>query len=362
MKASRWVRRDIASMEPYASVVPFDVLVQRLGLPVDQIVKLNANENPYGPAPAVRRALGNLAFPHIYPDPESRALRTALAEFTGVAMERLLAGAGADELIDLIMRLFLLPGERLLNFSPTFGMYPFDAALCGAEVIDVPRQADFRLDLPAIEEAAERCAPRLCFVTSPNNPDGSLLPEGDLERLLALPLVVVLDEAYVEFAGENASRIHWVMDYENLIVLRTFSKWAGLAGLRVGFGAFPACILPDLWKIKQPYGVSQAASAAALAALEDQAWALETVACVVRERERLMDLLVSVPYLRPYPSSGNFVLCQVVGRDAAKLRDRLASEGILLRHYDTSRLQNHIRISIGTPEQMDTLVDALRRI
>lgn len=362
MNASQLVRPDIASMEPYTPVVPFDVLVERMGRRVDQIVKLNANENPYGPSPRVRHALAELPFPHIYPDPESRALRAALAKFTGVPEGLLLAGAGADELIDLTMRLFLLPSDRVLNCPPTFGMYPFDAAIAGATVLSVPRSQDFSLDIEQVERTALEGQPKLIFVTSPNNPDGSWLPDGDLRSLLELPLVVVLDEAYVEFAGFELSRIQWVKDYDNLIVLRTFSKWAGLAGLRLGYGAFPASIIDDLWKIKQPYGVSQAASAAGVAALQDLPWAKEKVARIVLERKLLSRLLEDVPYLSPYPSRSNFVLCRVVGRDAVELKDTLEREGILIRHYRSQRLRDHIRISVGTSEQTDALMQVLRRI
>ena len=234
-------------MQPYQPIFPFDVLAARLGRDRSQIVKLDANENPYGPSPRVRAALANLQDVHIYPDPESHALRSALANFTGLPADLLLAGAGADELIDLTMRLFLERGEAVLTCPPTFGMYAFDAAIVGARPIPVPRGPDFALDVEAVEEAARQHRPKLLFVASPNNPDGSWLPDADLERLLILPLVVVLDEAYVEFARPQASRIGWVPHRDNLVVLRTFSKWAGLAGLRVGYGAFPRPLMPHLW-------------------------------------------------------------------------------------------------------------------
>ena len=370
---------NVATMEPYTPIFPFEVLAARLNRNPEDLIKLDANENPYGPAPGVRAALSSLRYAHIYPDPESRALRAALAQFTGVPADVLLAGAGADELIDLTMRLFLQPGDAIVNCPPTFGMYAFDAAISGAKVISVPRRADFSLDLDAIEAAVEQRQPigqpvaRLVFVASPNNPDGGWLSDADLARLLALPLVVVLDEAYVEFAGVDRSRIQWVPEHDNLIVLRTFSKLAGLAGLRVGYGAFPATLMPHLWKIKQPYNVSAAASAAAIAALEDRAWLEHKVALIVQERERLWSLLDTIPYLRPYPSQANFILCQagkparpqgptVVGRDAPGLKLALEQEGILIRYFDQPGLRDHVRISVGRPEQTDALIATLRRL
>jgi histidinol-phosphate aminotransferase len=355
------VRPDVASMEPYIPIFPFDVLAARLGRAPDDIIKLDANENPYGPPPQVRAALADLAYVHIYPDPESRALRTALADLTRLPADLLLAGAGADELIDLTMRLFLQPDEVILNCPPTFGMYAFDAASVGARVVSVPRRPNFTLNLDAVEEAVYQHRPKLFFVASPNNPDGGWLPDVHLERLLALPLVVVLDEAYVDFAGPGLSRIHWVPLRDNLIVLRTFSKWAGLAGLRVGYGAFPSALMPHLWKIKQPYTVSIAASTAAIAALQDLDHLEQHIARITAERERLARLLADVPYLRPYPSRANFVLCRVMGRDAHQLKLALEREGILVRYFDKPGLSDHIRISVGKPDHTDALIAAFRR-
>ncbi len=362
------IRSDIATMEAYTPIFPFDVLAARLGRAPEDIIKLDANENPYGPSPKVRAALTELRDINIYPDPGSEALRARLAEFTGVPAEHLLAGAGADELIDLVMRLFLQPGDAILNCPPTFGMYPFDAALHGANVIAVPRRADFALDVDAIEAAVYEHRPKLLFVTSPNNPDGGWIADADLERLLALPVVVVLDEAYVEFAGEDGvsgmarSRIRRVPERENLIVLRTFSKLAALAGLRVGYGAFPLALMPHLWKIKQPYNVSVAASTAAMAALDDLDWLTDKVSRIVAERTRFFDLLADIPYLRPYPSQANFILCKVIGRDARALKLALEGEGILVRHYDSAGLSDHIRITVGCPEQVDRVIEVLRRL
>ena len=146
----------IADMEPYTPIEPFEVLSARLGRSPEQIVKLDANENPYGPHPAVREALAAYPFPHIYPDPEQRALRAALAEYVGVPAANIFPGHGADELIDLLCRVFLGPGDAIINCPPTFGMYEFDAGLAGARVIEVPRRADFSVDVERISESANQ--------------------------------------------------------------------------------------------------------------------------------------------------------------------------------------------------------------
>jgi histidinol-phosphate aminotransferase len=356
----------IQNLPPYTPIEPFDVLSERIGRAPEEIVKLDANENPYGMSPHAQAALAQLPFGHIYPDPESRALRAALAEFTQTPAENLLVGAGADELIDLIMRTTLSPGgDTIINCPPTFGMYAFDADLNNAQVVNVPRRSDFSIDVDGIIKATEEYSPKLLFLTSPNNPDGSLLVKADLEKLLELPCMVVLDEAYIEFAapeslGCELSQINEVPKRENLIVLRTFSKLAGLAGLRVGYGAFPSWLMPILWKAKQPYNVNVAASVAAIAALDDVDYLQKVVVQLVDERKRLFDALSKLPWLEPYPSSANFVLCRVKGRDAAKLKEDLASEyGIFIRYFNKPGLDDHIRISVGMPEQVDALLKAL---
>jgi hypothetical protein len=170
------IRPAVASMQPYTPILPFEVLSEQLGRPVTDIIKLDANENPYGPSPKALEAMHALsaAMP-VYPDPESRKLRAMLGDFLGVDMAHILVGAGADELIDLIGRLILDPGDAIIDCPPTFGMYPFDASLAGARVINVPRRADFSLDVDALGAAACATNARLLFVASPNNPDGGLL-------------------------------------------------------------------------------------------------------------------------------------------------------------------------------------------
>jgi histidinol-phosphate aminotransferase len=367
------IRPHLENLPPYTPIEPFEVLSQRLGMPARDIVKIDANENPYGPSPKARRALAELAYPHIYPDPESRALRAALSAFTGAPVENLLAGSGADELIDLLLRVLLEPGDRVLNLPPTFGMYPFDTQVNAGQVVNVPRRADFSLDMPALLKAVAERQPKVLFLTTPNNPDGSFPPASEIDTLLDLDLLVVLDEAYIEFNGEGGrlgaglSRIRQAAQRENLVVLRTFSKWAGLAGLRVGYGAFPNWLMPTLWKAKQPYNVNVAASAAALASLADTDYLEGNVARLCAERERLFDGLCRIPYLKVHPSQANFILCKVVdtaekGLTAFAIKSNLAAQGILVRYYATPLLQDCFRASVGFPEYTDRLLSALEEL
>jgi histidinol-phosphate aminotransferase len=353
----------IRGMEAYAPILPFEVLSAQLGRDPRDIVKLDANENPYGAHSSVREALREHEYYHIYPDPEQRELRAALADYTGAPAENILPGHGADELIDLLTRVMVGPGDAVIDCPPTFGMYGFDAGLAGAQVVKVWRRKNYHADTPAIQKAAaENPNAKLLFLTSPNNPDGSLLGARDLAALLRLPLFVVVDEAYIEFAGLEKSVADWVMVHENLAVLRTFSKWAGLAGLRLGYGVFPSWLMPHLRKAKQPYNVNVAATVAGLASLRHRAQIQPTVDALIRERDRLFVELGRVPYLAPVPTHANYVLCRVVSRDARELKEALAREGVLLRHYAKPGLENMVRVSAGRPEDTDRLLSALGRV
>ena len=355
----------ITEMPAYTPIEPVDILAKRLGMPVEKIVKMDANENPYGPSPLVREALASMDMVHIYPDPESRLLRDALSEAHDVPVENLLAGSGADELIDLLARVVLEPGDATLICPPTFGMYSFDSLLNYGECITVPRRPDFSLDLDAMRKAVDEKKPKIIFACSPNNPDGRLMTSEEIDFLLGLPSLIVLDEAYIEFTQENLdlgrsrTLIRQVSQRDNLIILRTFSKWAGLAGLRVGFGAFPSWLMDSLWKAKQPYNVNLAASAAAIASLKDREYLAGNVAKLQAEREVLFNRLSEIPFLQPNPSQSNFILCKASGLPARQIKSDLAAKGVFIRYYDNELLRDFIRVSVGRPQDTVELIRQL---
>ena len=356
--SERLVRPELAAMPGYAAIEPVDQLARRLGIPPERLVKLDGNENPYGPSPKALAALADYRYYHIYPDPLQREARRALARFLGIGAEKIVFGTGSDEIMDLVLRAYLRPGEGVINCPPTFGMYPFLTWIGGGRLLEVPRRADFSLDLTAIEAAAPDA--KVIFIASPNNPTGNVIAEGELEALLSTGLVVVLDEAYVEFAGGgHAAR---VAESVNLIVLRTFSKWAGLAGLRVGYGIFPPSVAEVIFKIKQPYNLNVAAQAAVLASLEDIGLLQERVRMLIAEREELMRDLAAVPFLSPLPSCANFILCRIDGIDAGELQEALRQRGIMVRRPEAPVLRDCLRISVGLPEHRQALLAALKEI
>ncbi len=341
----------------YASVQPPERLMEESGLDTGALVKVDANENPYGPTPKVSQFLGSFGDAAIYPDPEQVALRTALADYTGFGPDRIVGAAGSDELIDLLLRLFVAPGDRVITATPTFGMYAFSTGVVGGEFEPIPRKpTDFAIDTQAMVGPARNA--KLVFLASPNNPTGNSVEPRELITVLETGVILVVDEAYQEFSSRPSAAV-LLDEYPNLVVLRTFSKWAGLAGLRVGYGLFPAELAAMLMRVKPPYNVSTLAQAAAVTALEDRETALERVRMIVEERLTLQSALSALPGAVVYPSDANFLLVRFPGADTRVLHARLRARGIALRWFDSAGLEDCIRVSVGTPEQNRTVIRAL---
>jgi histidinol-phosphate aminotransferase len=359
MDIKKLIRPELVTMKGYIPIEPTEVLSQRAELPSNKVIKLDGNENPYGCSPKVYQALATYPYYHNYPDPEQSELRKALEKYTGLGRQHIVCGMGSDELIDLILRLFLEPGDEVINCPPTFGMYPFSTDVCGGRVVDVPRIKDFTLDMAGIKKALTGKT-KAIFVASPNNPTGDTATEKEIMELVGTGKIVVVDEAYFEFSNVTVANL--VPAYSNLIVLRTFSKWAGLAGLRIGYGFFPAEIAGYLMKIKQPYNANAAAQAAVLASLADIEYLRDNVTKILVERERLFGKLKELDWLRPYPTQGNFILCSLPKGKAKEIWQQLRKKGIFVRYFDTSRLKDCLRISVGRPEDTDALVKALKEV
>ena len=357
-RAKDLIRPHLASVQTYQPVDPPEVLAERAGIPRESIVKLNGNENPYGPSPKALDAVSRAEL-HIYPDPFQRRLRAALSDYAGFPPENVIAGAGSDELIDLLFRLFIEPGDSILDCDPTFAMYAFCARVAGGELRMVQRGELFEIDLPAVRDAIDDKT-KIVFVSSPNNPTGNLASEAEVRALLDTGLIVVIDEAYYEFSGETVAGL--TAEYDNLAVLRTMSKWAGLAGLRIGYAIMDEALVSHIMDIKSPYNVNVAAEAAALASLEDSEYLLGNVSRIVEERARLYEALSDIPGVKPWPSSGNYILCQMDGgaESAARIYDALAARGVFVRKFASDRLADCFRVAVGTPRENAAFLTALR--
>ena len=371
MDVEAFIQPHLRHMQPYTPILPFEVLSQRLGLPTSEIVKLDANENLYGPSPRALAAMAHADKLHIYPDPDQTELRKAIADYIRVPMEYILCGAGADEIIQIIGQAFVQPGDGIVDLPPTFGMYKWIADVMNARYMSIPRGEGFAIDVDAVASCvmSHESNAKLIFVTNPNNPDGSTVDDATLKRLLALPLMVVLDEAYIDFSSQP-SRASWVQQYPNLIVMRTFSKLLGMAGMRIGYGIFPLQIIKHLWKIKQPYTPTVASSIGAVAALQDREYLRDNVQRIVQERQRMSKLLHELGWLQVYPSQTNFLLCRITDHlpdpdidstpSGKRIKTYLEQKGILVRYFDKDGLRDCFRVSIGKPDHTDKLLGALK--
>lgn len=319
------------------------------------VVKLNTNENPYPPSARVRAALVEACDRlHLYPDPNARLVRERAAALYGVEADGVVVGNGSDELLALLVRAVVGPGDRVAYPVPTYSLYPTLVALQDATALEFPFHDDW-----ALPEALDESGARLFFVCNPNAPSGTLTP---LERIGRLArrnpgAVVVSDEAYVDFASGSAVAL--VRELPNLVVLRSFSKSYSLAGLRVGLMLAQPPLAAEIAKVKDSYNVDRLAQAGALAALEDQESMLEHVARVRRTRARLSGELAALGF-DVVPSQANFVLARRPGEDLAPLVLRLKERGVLVRHFRS--IADALRITVGTDAQIDRLLAELRRL
>ena len=355
----RLIRPDLVTFSGYTAHTSPETLEGKVEVPVESIIKLDANENPYGCSPKVSRALANYPYFNIYPDDGQTRLRKLLEEYTGIDARHIVAGSGSNQLIDLVLRLFITKGDEVINCVPTFGIYSFSTELCGGALVEVLRDENFVVNVGAVKAAINKKT-KIVFLANPNSPTGNIIPQKDILEIVDTGLPVIVDEAYYEFSGETVAPL--VSQYENLMVLRTFSKWAGLAGLRVGYGLFPPKIAEYLLRTKIPYNVNVAALVAVQESLKDLDYLLGRVKAIVAERERLFGELKKLKFLRPFPSQANFIFCSVLNGRASEIQQELQRKGILVRYFDKPMLRNSIRISVGKPEHTDALIKALQEI
>lgn len=357
------VRPELGRIVEYIPGESLEAFSARTAVPLHEIAKLNSNESPYGPAPEVLEALGNYMSYNTYPDTNSTALRTALSAYTGVDPQLIVVGSGSGELIYLLWRLFLAVGDEIICCPPTFSLYTTSTTLCGASVVEVPRISGYELDIEGILEAL-RPTTKLIVLCSPNNPTGNLVREEDVVALLETGRIVVVDEAYVEFSDRPRGLAHLVPQYRNLVVLRTFSKWAGLAGLRIGYAACPDWIARAIRQVQNPFEVNVAGHIAAIRTLNNLAYVQNNVRSIICERERLFEVLARQSYLEPVASQGNFILAHLCNEavEIEQVRAAVEARGILLRYFQSPALRRSLRVTVGLPEHTERLAKALATV
>ncbi|MGH8712439.1 MAG: histidinol-phosphate transaminase [Casimicrobiaceae bacterium] len=359
-QAPGYVRR----IMPYVPGKPIEELAREYGLDEGRIVKLASNENPRGPSPKVRAAIAAAAADVTrYPDGNGFALKQALAARFGVGREQIVLGNGSNDILELATQAFLRPGDDAVYSQHAFAVYPLATQARGARGVEVPAR-DLGHDLAAMRGALTS-ETRIVFVANPNNPTGTWLAPPAVEGFIAsLPrdVLVVLDEAYNEYlqAGQQANSAAWISRHPNLIVSRTFSKAYGLAGLRVGYGIADPAVADMLNRVRQPFNVNSIAQAAALAALADAAYVAESARLNFAGLAQLMDGLdaIGVAYVR---SHGNFLLIHVAsGADGARpVYEALLRAGVIVRPVANYGLPDHIRVTVGLPEENARFLAAL---
>ena len=360
MSLAERVKRHIAELKPYEPGKPIETLERELGIAGS--IKLASNENPLGPSPkaveAIQRAAAGV---HRYPDGAAHRLRQALSARLGVQPEQLVFGCGCDELLELVAKAFLGPGDEAVFAWPSFAMYPIVVQGMGASALRVPLDADLVHDLPALAKAVTPRT-RVVIVCNPNNPTGTSVSAAAFDAFAAeLPpdVLLVVDEAYREYATRSdfPDALAWVARRPGTAVLRTFSKIYGLAGARVGYGVMDAELASWLDRARHPFNVSLLAEEAALAALGDEEHVRRTLE-VTHEGLRFLRRELAGLGFETWPSDANFLLV----RAGAGIYDLLLREGVIVRPMGGFGLPEHVRITVGTREENERVLAALRKV
>lgn len=368
MTAAQLATPGVRHLTPYQPGKPISELARELGL--THIVKLASNENPLGPsAKALEAARSGLGELHLYPDGGGFDLKTALAMKLGVALEQITLGNGSNDVLELVARAFLSHQHGAVFSEHAFAVYPIVTQAVGAQARvasahDGTRGPRYGHDLDAMARLVDGDV-RTVFIANPNNPTGTYLRKEELRAFLkAMPesVIVVVDEAYFEYVGESdyPDAIRWLSEFPNLVVTRTFSKAYGLAGLRVGYAVSSAEIADLLNRVRQPFNVNSLALVAATAALDDDDHLNRSIRLNAEGLKTLREALAQRD-LPAIPSVGNFVSLDL-GRPAAPIYDALLREGVIVRPIANYGLPNHLRVTVGKPEENRFFLNALDRV
>lgn len=356
-------RAALQQIQPYSPGKPIWEVQRELGL--SEVIKLASNENPLGPSPKAMQAVAvSLTDMHRYPDAQAYDLRQAIADKQDMQSEQIIVTNGGDELITLLSEAYLEQGDEVIVPNPSFTEYEFGALLMGAVTRKVPLLDGFQYDWRAIA-AAVTDRTKVIYLCSPNNPTGTYMNRSDVQQLLdALPaqVLVVLDAAYSHYvsASDYTDGLEFVRAGYPVIVLQTFSKIYGLAGIRVGYGIGPADIIRSILQVKEPFNVNALAQTAAIAALGDDEHVRRSRELVSRERLRLYEALERIG-LAYTESSSNFILVEL-GSDAGALYERLMAGGVIVRYGRGWGLERHVRITVGSPEENNKLIAVLQKV
>ncbi|KUO58376.1 MAG: histidinol-phosphate aminotransferase [Gracilibacter sp. BRH_c7a] len=344
------IRQDIASLKPYEAHV------------IEGNIKLDANENPFPWPMGMKEELFSSGFEfNRYPDGKAQILRDEIARYNGVKAEEVLLGNGSDELIQVTLHTFGGRGRSLMIHPPTFGMYAVAATITGTTVVEVPLLQGIKLDLNTmLEKCSDDESIKVIIVCNPNNPTGTLFPQEEILKLVRqTKALVVVDEAYVEFAGE--SLIGEINNYPNLLIMRTFSKAFGMAALRLGYVLGNEELINCLNKVRQPFNVNSFSQQAGVIALKYEAEYKKQIEIIKKEMQILYNELNKIPNLRVLPTMANFILIQP--KEPSNLAEKLSAKGFTIRNLgNIPGLGQSLRISSGTPEENKAFLQAIKEV
>jgi len=325
-----------------------------------RVAKMDSNENPYAPDLSLAMNLGDLEV-NRYPDSEMEDLRAGIGAFAGADPERIVVGNGGDELIDLLIRLVVEPGEAIVHCPPTFVMFRRFAEVHGAQVLEAPLDREYRVDPDKVLKTIETSPVpvRMLFLCNPNNPTGTTVPSETLRKFLDLPVWIVVDEIYYGFCQKTL--LEWTEKSDRVIVLRSFSKAYGLAGLRIGYGILPLDLARMMRMVRPPYSVNRVAQEMAKKVLESKDQLQSRFVEILGERDRIAGRLETCPDLRVVPSDSNYLFCETTSGFQERLQGELEKERVSVRFLSSPYSEAAFRVSVGTPEENDRFLLAVEK-
>lgn len=358
MKKTTVLRNDLQKWNEYIPVLSAERIALDQEREIETITKLDAGESVYGPSPRVQKYLSEFKGYQYYPDSSYSALRKEIGKYVGVSSRNIFITNGADELIDLTLRLILNPGEEVINCSPTFSSYTISTILNRGVIKEVVRNKDYSLNGELINRSITKKT-KIVFICNPNNPTGTVSTLQEIKKILRTGVLVCVDEAYIEFGGITALPL--LNTYPNLIIIRSLSKWAGIAGLRLGYGIMSEYLVNNLMKIKAPYNVNYAAVIAGIASLEDKKYRDSVIRKIIKGREWIENEIKKLGRYTLFESQGNFIFLIAAQDQIGRIKNECGLRNIALRFFQSSLVNNAIRITVGTMKQNRQVISILKQ-
>lgn len=346
----KYLKQEVLDLVPY---IPHDY---------DYRYKMDANESPFNvDAEIMENIISKLSKTDInrYPDTNSVELRKSISNYIGVDYRNIVMGNGSDEMIHVLLSTFVGKDDVVVSHGPTFSMYNINTTIIGGRYLDVPTDSEFDLDVDRIIETANSSKAKVVFLCNPNNPTGNLIPKADIVKVIEnTDSIVVLDEAYIEFGGESLAKE--ALDYDRLIVLRTFSKAFGAAGIRTGYLISSDEIVERIMAVKPPYNLNSISQLIAKEIMDKRERSFSNIEKIIAERDVLYSEMDKLEGVKLYKTGANFIMFKV--EDGKKVFDGLLSEGIMIRYFSGGVLENHLRVSVGTKEENTEFLRVLKEV